>query len=223
MSIIETIVRIFAPHCCIECNAETDKLLCKDCTDSLPVASSCCYRCLVPTQNYRVCAQCAPDVPLRQVVAYARYQGAAKEIVHRLKFERTQAAAAELAAMMVRRLPYLPAAAIIVHVPTATSRVRVRGYDQACLIAGEFARRTNGNHQSTLARVGQKRQVGLGRADRLRQAQGVFRPVRPDAVRGRHVVLVDDVITTGATLEAAAQTLMHAGAARVSAVVFARA
>ena len=67
------------------------------------------------------------------------------------------------------------------------------------------------------------RQVGANRRERLRQLHSAFRVVRPDVVRGRHIVLVDDVLTTGATLETAARVLLNAGAARVSAVVLAQA
>jgi ComF family protein len=112
---------------------------------------------------------------------------------------------------------------VVVPVPTATDRRRRRGYDQATLIARALARRQDLAHVPCLRRLGRAHQVGAGRAQRLAQLAGAFVVVRPDRIRGKHVVLVDDVITTGATFEAAARALHQAGAARVSAVTFARA
>jgi ComF family protein len=240
MNIIEQIVRIFAPHLCVDCGMEADRLLCASCAGALSRLPSRCYRCLRPTAKYGMCDACAPQSALRYVLAAVSYRAAAKDLVHGLKFQRAQAAAGEMAGVLA---PLLTGAwgatcndllasnvprgmlpnVVLVHVPTATSRVRARGYDQARLLARELSRRTGLPHQTLLARAGQVRQVGAGRTARLQQLRQAFRPVRPAAIIGRHVVLVDDVLTTGATLEMAAQALRRAGAAQVSAVVFAQA
>jgi ComF family protein len=242
MNIIEQIVRIFAPHICIDCGIEADKLLCPRCANMLIRTSSRCYRCQKSTEAYRVCAACEPQSALRQVVVGVPYRLAAKGLVHRLKFDRAQAATGEIAELLAPLLNEVwggtasnppasggscgqgsSAGIVLVHVPTATNRVRARGYDQAGLLARELSRRTGLPRQTLLARVGQVRQVGAGRTARLQQLQRAFRPIRPAAIIGRHVVLVDDVLTTGATLEMAARALLRAGAAQVSAVVFAQA
>ena len=72
-----------------------------------------------------------------------------------------------------------------------------------------------------LARTGGQRQLGQHRDVRVKQMEGAFRILNPDAVRGKHVLLVDDVLTTGATCEAAARALRQAGAKQVGATVFA--
>ena len=107
--------------------------------------------------------------------------------------------------------------------PTATSRVRQRGYDQAKLLARALARQAGLPYLDCLARVGQTHQVGATREQRLRQLQAAFRVRRPNAVRSAYLLLVDDVSTTGATLELAATILKSAGARRVDAIVFAQA
>ncbi len=117
----------------------------------------------------------------------------------------------------------LPENALLVHIPTATSRVRQRGYDQAELIARQAAKRMGLPHKGALMHLGQKQQHGASRAQRLAQLRDAFRIIRPDLIEDRHIVLVDDVITTGATLDAAAQALKAAGAKRVSALIFAQA
>lgn len=140
-----------------------------------------------------------------------------------MKYGRAQAGAAEAAKLMAGLIADVPEDIVLVHIPTATSRVRQRGYDHALLLARALARASYRERAGLLARVGQAHQVGSGRAERIQQLHDAFRPVRPAAIRGRHVMLVDDVLTTAATLETAARALKRAGAERVSAIVFAQA
>jgi ComF family protein len=146
----------------------------------------------------------------------------AKELVWRLKFSGARAAAQEIARLLAADMQ-LPADVVVVHAPTASSRLRRRGYDQAQLIARALARELGLPYLSILKRVGQQQQVGAGRQQRLAQLSEAFRVSQPAVIKDTHVLLVDDVLTTGATLEAAAKTLKTAGAKRVSGVVFAQA
>ena len=139
-----------------------------------------------------------------------------------MKYERARAGIAEAAALLGPLMPCMPTDVVLVHIPTATSRVRQRGYDHAGLLARSLSRQERIAHVGCLSRMGQAHQVGSGRMARLRQLEHAFRLVRQDRIRGRHVVLVDDVLTSGATLETAARVLRRAGAARVSAIVFAQ-
>jgi ComF family protein len=114
--------------------------------------------------------------------------------------------------------------AVLVPVPTAAARARRRGYDQARLLARELSRRTGLPYLDCLARHGNAHQVGASGGTRRSQLQGVFRVTVPGArLRGARLVLIDDVMTTGATLEAAAAALTRAGAAHMEGLVFARA
>ncbi|HSX33041.1 MAG TPA: phosphoribosyltransferase family protein [Candidatus Saccharimonadales bacterium] len=112
---------------------------------------------------------------------------------------------------------------IITHVPTAPSRVRQRGYDQAELIARALARRLDWPHRTLLARTNAARQLGQTRSVRLQQLHQAFRVLSPETVGRQPILLVDDVLTTGSTCEAAAAALRAAGAAHVSAAIFAAA
>jgi ComF family protein len=146
-----------------------------------------------------------------------------KDVVWHLKFQGARAAGPELGTYMADRLPDRQSDVIVVHVPTATSRLRRRGYDQARLIAGGLSKSSGLPHLSVLARSGQTKQVGASRSQRLAQTKHAYRVSHPKLVRGMHILLVDDVVTTGTTLETCARVLKDAGARRLEAAVFARA
>jgi ComF family protein len=112
---------------------------------------------------------------------------------------------------------------IVVPVPTASSRRRQRGYDQAELIARQLAKLCGLRYTKLLRRRGNSRQVGSSRQLRRLQLADAFYLTHPSMVRGQSVLLIDDVLTTGATLEAAGQVVKQAGSKRVMAAVFAQA
>jgi len=204
MSILDRLLAMLAPNTCLGCDAE-GSLLCATCLDRLP-----------GVENYN------GHAALTSIQAVTPYTGTAKALVWQLKSAGAQAAAAIMATQMLRQLK--PGRdLVIVPVPTATSRVRQRGYDQAKLLARALARQAGLPYLDCLARVGQTHQVGATREQRLRQLQAAFRVRRPTAVRSAYLLLVDDVSTTGATLELAATILKSAGARRVDAIVFAQA
>lgn len=184
-----------------------------------------CYRCRAVNLDGRTCRSCRSQAKVFRVRAFTSYKVLAKRLVWRLKFQRAGAAGAEIGRMLAPLLSedFLPEDMVIVHIPTATSRVRRRGYDQAALIARELARCSGAPYRPLLSRSGQHKQVGASREKRKSQLEQAFQVRRPRHAQGKHIVLVDDVVTTGATLEAAANVLKQAGAKRVEAIVFARA
>jgi len=153
------------------------------------------------------------------------YDGIAKDLVWKLKFGGGQTAARQMSINMKNILNFsncLPGT-IIVPVPTATSRIRSRGYDQAELLARELSRLTGLRQVACLARLGQAHQVGANREQRQAQLAEVYFVKKASTVFGSQILLVDDVLTTGSTLEAASRVLKQAGARQIDAAVFAQA
>jgi competence protein ComFC len=141
------------------------------------------------------------------------FEGVARELIVALKFRHRRSAARVIAAQMVGRLG-LQHIDLVTWAPTSARRVRRRGYDQAEAIAQSVARQLGVPCRRLLYRAHGAPQTGKSRADRL--AGPAFRARRP-----RHdlcVLVVDDVVTTGATLRTAAETLRAAGVARVELV-----
>ena len=150
------------------------------------------------------------------------YAGVARDLVAALKFRHARPVADVMAAHIVAGAPpSMLAGATIVAVPAHPAHARTRGYDQARLLAQALARRTGAPVARPLLRRGPERaQLGASRSERLERG-------RIDVVARRgapeRVLLVDDVHTTGATLDACARALLAAGAADVAAVTWARA
>jgi ComF family protein len=205
MNVIEIIMSILAPHECLTCRAEGG-VLCPSCAVLLPKAD-------VSTTL----------AGLDAVYASTQYSGVAKQIVHGLKFERQKAASEAMATLIVLRMPAGVQSGItmVTHVPTATSRVRQRGYDQAEQVARQVAIRLRVPCRTLLDRYGQSRQVGTSRQERQRQVAHAYRARRQHIPQDGCILLIDDVLTTGATLSAAALELRQAGAVSVVGAVFA--
>lgn len=227
MPIIDSLLSLIAPHECIGCNDE-GSLLCQSCADGMADPIRQCYKCHIPAERFATCPDCRIGSALASVLPAVKYTGLAKDIVWKIKFGRTRSASQEIASVIVHKLRLQKQLAgkrqiILTHAPTATSRVRQRGYDQAALIARSVAGQSHATYLPLLARTGQQKQIGASRSQRKAQLQSAFRPLRCGRIKGVHIILIDDVVTTGATLEAAAQALIDAGARRVDAVVFAQA
>jgi ComF family protein len=154
------------------------------------------------------------------VAVGAYYDGPVKELILGLKFNRRSSGASAAADLALRTLPYAWRVDLVTSVPIAPARYRQRGYNQSELIARRVAAQMRLPYYPLLGRASSTHQLGLDRRSRLEQVRGAFYLER--ACQGRRVLVVDDVITTGATLSEAAGVLDAAGAERIWAVAVAR-
>ena len=155
--------------------------------------------------------------------SYGAYDGALRELIHLFRYARVRSLARPLGRMLVSALPRDEQFDIIVPVPMHWWRRWRRGFNQAESIARSVSRSTAAPLRRELSRTRRTlSQAGLTSSERQANIAGAFRVPRPDAVRGKRILLVDDVMTTGSTGSACAAALKKAGAASVVLLTLAR-
>ena len=223
------------PARCLVCAeaGEEARDLCRACSRVLPWNHDACLRCALPlpppmdastTDAPLVCGQCLRrPPPLQAVHAACLYDFPVDRLLPRFKFHQDLAAGRLLARLLAEACAEAPRPQALVPVPLHRARLRRRGYDQALELARPLAQALDlPLRQRLLQRVrATAAQSELSAAARRRNLRGAF-VVAPVVTLPAHVVLVDDVMTTGATLHAAARALRRAGVARVDAWVCAR-
>jgi ComF family protein len=230
------------PPICLACDGligsgDTRRLVCRRCRSQLRRPSPpVCVRCSAPLLRT---GRPAPDVGCEECCAWpAELKHAwsaylmhppADRIVHQLKYRGWSALGAVMGEAMAesfRASPVVSNVDVVMPVPTTASRLRERGYNQAELIAQNVAKRLGLECVQILERTsGKSTQTTLQPAARGANVAGAFR-VRPDAcnrVREAHILIVDDVLTTGATAIECTRTLIEAGARCTSVLAYARA
>lgn len=189
-----------------------------------PICSSCGRVLESGGPGETSCRECreAPS-PLRQMRAALRYQEPTSSLIHRFKYEGCFALAGPLAHRLIVAWPvWEQPPDLIIPIPLHPRRRRRRGYNQSELLAGPLAHALGlPLNPRGLQRVRHTApQVGLGPAERDENVRGAF--AADESAAGRRVLLVDDVLTTGATMRAAAEALLAAGVVSVSAYCLAR-
>jgi ComF family protein len=239
MSLLSGVLQlVFAPRClgCSGATADARQLVCGRCRSRLVAPPPpLCPRCGFPRlRTGRIhgptCQECQDWPPgLRAARAACLLRSPADTLVHELKYRGWRG----LAPLMGQRMGSIALPVdvdregrLVIPVPTTERRLRERGYNQAELLARAFARATDRTAICALRRgPGASSQTALQPVARLANVAGAFAPEHEATadIAGEHVVLVDDVLTTGATVTACTDALVAAGARCVSVITFARA
>ncbi len=216
------------PSQCAVCGSWPSQAVCSACVDQFAQPQSRCRTCALPlTGTASQCGACLQAPPLfDQCLAAVPYAYPWTDLVVAFKFQKYPAWARSFALLM-RSAPWvepaLDQADLLIPLPLSDRRLQWRGYNQAQILAQALD--ADKTRSGLLLRIRDTPpQSSLPRSERLASVRDAFAvdPLKVDQVQGQSVVLVDDVMTSGASLAAAAKVLRHAGAARITALVFAR-
>lgn len=221
-ALLERGLDLLFPPVCVGCR-RVGRWICPRCWPRVRwIAERSCLRCKAPSSD-AICLGCAgASSSCQSVVAVAVFEGVGREAVHALKYQGRHAIAGMMGKLMAQAAAGLEFD-LIVPVPLHRTRMRERGYDQAALLARTVAQRLQRTYQrEALERIRPTLQQTTLKAEARRaNVAGAFQSTRQ--LEGDAILLVDDVSTTGATLDAAATALKAAGAGRVVGLVFAQA
>lgn len=219
-------LRLF-PHRCALCDGPAEGMdLCAGCLADLPTVGPSCTACAAELPaTTGLCGRCVRHPPpMGLTLAPLRYELPVDWLITRLKFHGTLWHGPLLARLIVRRAaPLLPPGGVVLPVPLHRRREARRGYNQALEIARPLARLLGRDLETGLLRRHRRtrEQSRLSARERRRNVAGAFRLRRPPAFR--HAIVVDDVITTGATVAEVAGLLVGAGCRQVTVLAAARA
>ncbi|WP_201313793.1 ComF family protein [Dyella sp. EPa41] len=224
----DSLQRFVLPYHCLLCGGVGDAGidLCADCAAELPRNRRCCARCALPlAESAALCGQCQRRPPPWDAAWVPfRYAWPLDRLETRFKFGADLAAGRVLSTLWLREMPWAVPPELIVPVPLHRQRLRARGHNQALELARPLARAMQVPVQATwlLRERGTAAQTELGALARRRNVRRAF-AAKAGVVWPEHVVLLDDVMTTGATLAECCRVLRRAGAKRIDVWALARA
>lgn len=218
---MRALIDLLFPRSCIACGSASSWTLCDPCYAAFPWNRSACARCACPlARPAPTCADCARLRPaFRAARSAAVYDGVARAALMAFKLGGERRAGPSLAALTYEAASRLDHD-VVTYVPSSRAALAERGFDPAREIAVPLARMTGRPLVGALTRVRRTEdQASLSRDERRRNLAGAFGSAPVDGT----VLLVDDVMTTGATADACARALRAAGAREVVVSTFARA
>lgn len=216
---IDRLLGHLAPHYCCSCG-EIGSLLCESCKyDIIEEDGFGCLLCGHLAGETGVCGGCSRI--LERAWYAGERTGGLEELVNRYKFGYARAAFRPLGDLLLACLPNLPQGTVVVPVPTVRPHIRQRGYDHTLLLAQYVAKRRGLVLGRPVGRLAATVQRGADRKQRIAQAKAAFK-VETKLQKGIPYLLIDDVVTTGATISYAAKAMRAADATEVWAAAVAR-
>jgi ComF family protein len=213
------------PRWCVGCGREGD-FICSSCLKSLPrVVPPLCPKCGLPQSNASLCPSCLSwQAEIDGIRAPFRFEGVMRQAIHQLKYRNLRALAGLLASLLHEYLLANPVTGeVLVPVPLHPKRLRERGYNQSQLLAKELGRLA-GLPVADDCLTRQRHSLPQARTSSLAERRGNVADAFAchQRLESKPVILIDDVATSGATLDACARALKAAGAASVWGLVLAR-
>ncbi|HSD65146.1 MAG TPA: ComF family protein [Vicinamibacteria bacterium] len=232
-NLVDPVLAVVFPSACPACGRLLARPgrgpLCEPCWAALPRHRGVACRCGLPlAPGLSACSRCRrARSPLAAGASLGPYEGSLRVVLHALKYGGRRRAAGRLAEALLEEPAVRALVAtgdVLVPVPLHPRRLRERGFNQSALLAREIARRAGkaACPDALVRRVDTAPQAGLSAAQRRRNVRHAFAVRRKASVARRTVILVDDVLTTGATALACARQLEEAGAHEVRLLTVAR-
>ncbi len=213
------------PHQCV-CG-KWDKLVCDNCFESIPKnKTQLCPICKKLSENGQICSSCRHKGFLTGVMIFGDHEGVLKSLIWRYKYNLVKDLSFPLSELLADRFGGFiqKKKFIITYVPMSRQRHNWRGFNQSELLAEKTSKELNVEMENYLFRIGKhKSQVGLRRKERIKNLEGKFViNSKAPKVSGKRILIVDDVYTTGTTLEECAKVLRKNGAREVWGLVLSR-
>ena len=217
---------MYLPSQCAICKAWPSHAICDACVAAFGRPALRCHQCAA-VSALKICTACLQNPPaLHACWATLSYTWPWVSLIAQFKFQ-SQPSWARHFALLMQSTPYvadaIEQAQVLIPIPLSSERLSERGFNQSLVLSQQLSREKT--HPSSLLRMRNTlAQSSLPRQQRLTNLKGAFAvaPFMAAKLRGQRILLIDDVMTSGATLNAAAQVLKQAGAMHVSALVFAR-
>ncbi len=216
--------RFLFPPYCLGCLNDGPSYCCQSCLKKIEIFYNSCPVCDYPSTPGRVCGWCLADTSLDGLYIAAPYdQPILPELLTAFKFEGITSLANELGSILSPLTTYLPKTFTLIPLPLSWWRFQERGFNQSELLARSAIKipslRLRGG---ILRRRWSFRQSKLSSLERARNVRGTFSCLKPELVKDEIIILVDDLYTTGATLNEAARVLKTAGAKKIIGLVLAK-
>ncbi len=239
MKFLARLTDFFFPTPCAYCRGPLDghsiPLICSTCWSDFSLLSGaacpCCGKSYESPASLshspgHLCGACRREAPrFDQAISIGQFEGALREAIHQFKYRPCRSLGKPLSSWMADHLARIKPIDMIMPVPLHRQRLRQRGFNQALLLAHRIGlvHRVPLSYDNLVRIRPTRPQVDLSGEERIRNVAGAFSLNRPRDVEQRRILLVDDVFTTGATLNECAGVLKDAGAQEVTAVTLARA